>query len=91
MMAGAALLAVAACPAHREVIPLIHVDPRAAGRIDWMAKRKGTPARAGAARVHVMKAGEELGGPDVLGRPGDLVIENDEVVFVVEQLGVLYE
>jgi hypothetical protein len=34
-----------------------------------------------------MKRGEELGGPNAVGRPGDWILENDEVVFVVDQLG----
>ncbi len=81
------LLAGAACGGPRDVIPLIHVDPRAARRIDWLAhSAPGEPA-AGAARVHAMKAGEELGGPNAIGRPGDLMLENDEVVFVIDRLG----
>jgi hypothetical protein len=86
-IAAAALLAAAGCPRHAEVIPLIPISPKAASRLDWLARRTGTHPQSAAARVHVMKAGEELGGPDVLGRPGDLVLENDEVVFVIEQLG----
>lgn len=39
------------------------------------------------ARVHTMKAGEALGGPNATGRPGDWVLENDDVVFVVDALG----
>ena len=39
------------------------------------------------ARVHVMREGEELGGPNAIGRPGDLLLENDEVVFVIDRLG----
>src|SRR5262249_1902866 len=31
--------------------------------------------------------GEELGGPNAVGRPGDYVLENDSVVFVVDRLG----
>jgi hypothetical protein len=34
-----------------------------------------------------MRAGEELGGPNATGKPGDWVVENDEVVFVVDALG----
>ena len=34
-----------------------------------------------------MKDGEQLGGPSAIGRPGDLVLENDEVVFVVGRIG----
>jgi hypothetical protein len=36
--------------------------------------------------VHVLRAGEELGGPNAVGRPGDLLLENDQVVFVVDQI-----
>jgi hypothetical protein len=34
-----------------------------------------------------MREGEQLGGPNAAGRPGDLVLENDEVVFVIDRLG----
>jgi hypothetical protein len=74
--------ALTACPATVEPTPLIHVSPGAAARFGALF---GTPAAA--ARVHVMRAGEELGGPNAVGRPGDLVIENDRVVFVVDRLG----
>ena len=65
------LLAGASCPSRSDVTPLIHVDPRAAARADWLAHA----AEAGAsypkpARVHVMKEGEALGGPNAVGRPG---------------------
>ena len=82
-----ALLAGAACGVPRDVTPLIRVDPKAAGRLDWLAQRAPSEPAAGAARVHAMKAGEELGGPNAIGRPGDLLLENDEVVFVVDRLG----
>jgi hypothetical protein len=87
-----ALLAagVAACPAPADVTPIIHVDPRAARRLDWLGKPAGSSSEAAqprAARVRVMKDGEQLGGPNAIGRPGDLLLENDEVVFVVDQLG----
>jgi hypothetical protein len=39
------------------------------------------------ARVHAMREGEELGGPNAIGRPGDWILENDEVAFVVDRLG----
>ena len=45
------------------------------------------PAAPPAARVHAMKDGEQLGGPAATGRPGDLVLENAEVVFIVDQRG----
>jgi hypothetical protein len=35
----------------------------------------------------MMKEGEALGGPNAIGRPGDTLLENDEVVFVIDQLG----
>jgi hypothetical protein len=34
-----------------------------------------------------MKDGEQLGGPSAIGRPGDFLLENREVVFVIDQLG----
>jgi hypothetical protein len=53
--------------------------------------QRGAPERAGIpsnrARAHVMKNGEQLGGPNAIGRPGDLLLENAEVVFVIDQLG----
>ncbi|HTQ47585.1 MAG TPA: hypothetical protein VMI75_32740, partial [Polyangiaceae bacterium] len=85
------LLAAAACPAPSDVTPLIHVDPRAAGRLGLLmgkpaASGGDAPARPKAARVHVMKDGEQLGGPAATGRPGDILLENDEVAFVIDQL-----
>src|SRR5215472_13878627 len=95
------VLAIAGCPAPSDTTPLIHVDPNAAaramrlmpGHVDPGGTRGGGggPATPPApARVHVMKAGEELAGPNVIGRPGDLVLENDQVVFVIDQLGSSY-
>jgi hypothetical protein len=81
-------LAGAACPARSDVTPVIHVDPRAAARLDWLSHpAELTGPHANPARVHVMKEGEALGGPNAMGRPGDLLLENDEVVFVIDQLG----
>jgi hypothetical protein len=85
--AAGALGLGAACGAPRDVTPLIRVDPNAPGRINWLATRAPTAPEATPARVHVMRAGEELGGPNAIGRPGDLVLENDEVVFVVDRIG----
>ncbi len=83
------LLAIAlACGPHEEIIPLIHVNPDAAKRSMMLhggmdlAQQPKTSARA-----HLMKAGEELGGPNAIGRPGDFLLENDEVVVVIDQLG----
>jgi hypothetical protein len=84
------LVALSACAAPAEVIPIIHVDPRAAQRLAWFGKTppaEDLPAPPPSARVHVMKDGEQLGGPGATGRPGDLVLENAEVVFVVDQRG----
>jgi hypothetical protein len=83
-------LAAAACPTPRDVTPQIRVVPGAAGR--WaklLQPGAGGPEQASArpARVHVMKEGEQLGGPNAIGRPGDLMLENDQVVFVIDQLG----
>jgi hypothetical protein len=75
-----------ACGGPRDVAPQIRVDPSAARRIDWLARREEAPAVA-PARVHVMLAGEELGGPNAIGRPGDLLLENAEVAFVIQRLG----
>jgi hypothetical protein len=33
-----------------------------------------------------MQPGEALGGPNAIGVPGDLVLENDQVVFVIDRL-----
>jgi hypothetical protein len=72
------------------VTPQIRVVPGAAGRWTGLLQREaggegGVIPKS--ARVHRMKDGEQLGGPNAAGRPGDLVLENDEVVFVVDQLG----
>jgi hypothetical protein len=82
-------LGVAACPAPSDLTPLIHVDPHAAARLDWLASHRAAKdaPKVVPARVHVMKDGEQLGGPNAVGRPGDLLLENDEVVFVIDQLG----
>jgi hypothetical protein len=84
-----ALLGLAACPAPADVTPLIHVDPRAAQRLGWFgnAPPPAEPAGPSPARVHAMKDGEQLGGAGATGRPGDLVLENAEVTFVVDQRG----
>jgi hypothetical protein len=84
-----ACVAAAACPAPADVTPEIHVDPRAAQRVNLLAAPAAAPAegKSRQARVHWMKDGEQLGGPNAIGRPGDLVLENDEVVFVIDQLG----
>jgi len=88
LVACVACLVISACPAPHDATPQIHVAPGAAGR--WRAilqQGSGERATADRARVHRMKSGEQLGGPNAIGRPGDLVLENDEVVFVIDQLG----
>ncbi len=88
----AGLLVTVACPPPRDSTPLVYVDPNGARRAFALmpSARPAGPESApvpAAARVHVMKAGEELGGPNAIGRPGDLLLENDEVVFVIDRLG----
>jgi hypothetical protein len=78
---------VAACPAPHDVTPQIRVLPGAAGRWAAILQRDEPPAKPKPARVHVMANGEQLGGPNAIGRPGDLLLENDEVAFVIDQLG----
>ena len=85
--AAVALGLGAACGAPRDVTPQIRVDRNAPGRINWLTNGAVTAPTATPARVHVMREGEELGGPNAIGRPGDLVLENDEVVFVVDRIG----
>lgn len=88
---GLAALALSACPPHEDVTPAIEVRPGAAARAAWV--RGGladSGVKAAPARVHPMAAGEELGGPNAVGRPGDLVLENEEVVFVFDRLGSSY-
>jgi len=77
-----------ACGPTEENTPLIHVSPNAAKRAGWIhgASDAGDAPKV-SARVHAMRAGEELGGPSATGRPGDLLLENDEVAFVIDQLG----
>ncbi|AKV01547.1 PHP domain protein [Labilithrix luteola] len=70
-------LFVVACPKPHDAAP-----PSKAARTATPAAK--APSRA---RVHPMKPGEALGGPNATGRPGDWVLENDDVVFVVDALG----
>jgi hypothetical protein len=78
-------IGLAGCPVRGDFTPQIRVVPGAARRLDWLA-RSG-PQATPASRVHVMKRDEPLGGPNAIGRAGDLMLENDEVVFVIDQLG----
>ena len=87
-------LALAACPKPTDGDPQIAISPNLDGRLSLMpgghGGKKGAPPQASAnarAHAHPMKPGEALGGPNATGRPGDWVLENDEVVFVVDGLG----
>lgn len=87
----AALAALAAgCPRKEEHTPPIAVSPSAPSRIALIPSRLGrAPADRpkGRASAQVMAPGQELGGPNATGRPGDWVLANAEVVFVFDQLG----
>jgi hypothetical protein len=80
-----ACLAAVSCPAPRDRAPLIRVDPRAALRVSLLAHSAAVVAKP--ARVHAIRSGEQLGGPNAIGRPGDLLLENEQVVFVIDQIG----
>lgn len=82
-----ALALALACGGGEENTPLIHVNPNAAKRMDWIHGITDGGAKGPAARVHVMRKGDELGGPNATGRPGDLMLENDEIAIVIDQLG----
>jgi len=85
---------LAACPKPTDGEPQIAVTPGAAARIALVGSRAGkvvTNPQASAnarARAHTMDASpaSRLGGPNATGRPGDWVLENDEVVFVIDGL-----
>ncbi len=79
-----------ACPPKEDVTPQIEVSPGAAQRISLIpsrARRDAAKTAAKPARVHPLAKGQELGGPNAVGRPGDIVLENEDVVFVIDQLG----
>jgi len=82
------LLAVG-CPKKTDKAPQSRVTPGAGKGSNVLPSRsvRARTAAAHAARVHPMRAGEELGGPQATGKPGDWVLENDEVVFVINALG----
>lgn len=87
-LAALALLLVTGCPPQGDFTPQIHVAPGADRRLCVLARHcpeNGAPAAK--ARVHVMKVGEQLRGPNAIGRPGDIILENEEVAFVIDQLG----
>lgn len=82
------LLLVVACPAPRDTTPMVYVDPNGARRAQaLLGPHEPRSTAVAPARVHVMAPGEELGGPNAIGRPGDLLLENSEVAFVIDRLG----
>lgn len=76
---------LAACPPPADVTPQITVHPWGPRGYALLPHAAGPPSKG--ARAHVMHDGEQLGGPNAIGRPGDLILENDEVVFVIDRLG----
>jgi hypothetical protein len=93
LVSGAALgLALAACPKPTDGDPQIAISPNVQERLNLMHGHGEPSARrpkseAARSHAHPLRAGVELGGPNATGRPGDWVLENDEVVFVVDALG----
>src|SRR5260221_14561311 len=89
-LAALAVVSLVACPKPTDSTPLIPIQPNLKGRIELLDRFHGKHdphAPPAPARVHVMKEGEELRGPNAVGRPGDLLLENGEVAFVIDQLG----
>jgi hypothetical protein len=89
LLACLSMVGLAGCFTPSDVTPIIYVNPRAAQRLPvWFNKSEPTsePTKPAAARVHVMRDGQQLGGPNATGRPGDPMLENQEVVFVVGQI-----
>ncbi len=70
---------ICACPGPSDYTPQIPVQP-------WGPKGLRALEGPGPSRVHAMRAGEELGGSNAIGQPGDVVLENDQVVFVIDRL-----
>jgi hypothetical protein len=84
----ALILGLAACPAPVDNTPLVHVIPGKAGVWGAIFASAGNDASAARpARARVMQSGEQLAGLNAIGRPGDVLLENDQVVFVIDQLG----
>lgn len=90
VVAGISLVA-AGCPRESDYTPPIAVSPGVQGRMGLVPRHAGAVApRAsapGRARAHVMKAGEALLGTNAVGKPGDVMLENDEIVLVFDALG----
>lgn len=90
VLGALACAALVACPKPTDYTPPIAVSPGAAARANRISRFRAAAADAGAparARVHPLARGGELGGPNATGKPGDWVLENDEVVFVIDALG----
>jgi len=91
-LCAAAVLALAACPRPTDGTPQIAVSEGAAKRLGYLPSKAPKPAAVPSAnaraRAHTMDASpsSRLGGPNATGRPGDWVLENDEVVFVIDAL-----
>ena len=83
---AALALSATVCAPSRDETPQIRVVPGAASRALWIGREPEARDRARPSRVHSMREGEALSGPNAIGRPGDLVLENDEVVFVIERI-----
>ncbi len=86
----AATIVLVACPKPIDGDAQIAVSPNLDARCRLMPGRCSGKAKAppeASARVHPMTVGGALGGPNATGKPGDWVLENDEVVFVVDGLG----
>ena len=79
---------IAGCPREADRASAPIARPGAEERVS-PAPGRSVRAKPGSARarVHPMAPGEELGGPNATGKPGDWVLENDEVVFVIDALG----
>ncbi len=93
---SALALGLTGCPKKDDdFTPQIHVAPRAAARVLWIASHRPDAAAAVVAaetsvhpaHIHAMVEGEGLKGPGASGKPGDFVLENDQVVFVIERTG----
>lgn len=77
------------CPKAADRTPHVQATQGAARRVGFLSSHAAANRKSAAvgARVHPLAPGEELAGPNATGRPGDWVLENDEVVFVVDALG----
>lgn len=86
-------LGLVACPKPTDGDPQIAISPNVQARFDRMhghgapASTKPQASANARSHVHAMTAGAELGGPSATGKPGDWMLENDEVVFVIDALG----